>query len=183
MGTGIFGLWKVSYMNAKNYNTWRGRSKVGRWGKRRGDCKAQTYKMSFFKHLRKSQLWEGGKKTRVRKKSIRSSAQSSCPYSKKSGLYIFMHVRKGHSPLRARAANLNLQSWNCPNYIFTLDWCTRPVDKWLHGCKVYLWIDSTHWWTLLLFTAENLTLILSSNQFINNETNDLFINQELSKSI
>lgn len=68
MGTGKFGLWKVSYMNAKKYNTWRGRSKVGRWGKRRGDCKAQTYKMSFFKHLRKSQLWEGGKKTRVKKK-------------------------------------------------------------------------------------------------------------------
>lgn len=59
----------------------------------------------------------------------------------------------------------------------------RPVEKWFHGCKAYLWIDSTHWWTLLPITAEILTLILSSNQVINIETNDLFINQEHSKSI
>lgn len=77
----------------------------------------------------------GGGETGVQRKNIRlyqldwSAAQSPLALTPRGAACMyFMDVRKGHSPLRTRAANLNLQSGDCRNYIFTLDWCTRTVE-------------------------------------------------------
>lgn len=130
MRTGIFGLWKFL---TKKYNTWRGGCKVGRCGKMGGDFRAHAYKDVL--HFQASAKITIGGETGVQRKNTRlyqldwSAAQSPLALTPRGAACMyFMDVRKGHSPLRTRAANLNLQNGDCRNYIFTLDWCTRTVD-------------------------------------------------------
>lgn len=131
MRTGIFGLWKFL---TKKYNTWRGGCKVGRYGKMGGDFQAQGLQgCPSFSSICENHNWGG--ETGVQRKNTRlyqldwSAAQSPLALTPRGAACMyFMDVRKGHSPLRTRAANLNLQSGGCRNYIFTLDWCTRIVE-------------------------------------------------------